>query len=645
MVKLIQSLHILPRWIILLIDLSILAFSLILAYFIRFDFQIERFLTTNISQGLPIFLICNLIAIFLTQSYSGIIRHTGLQDGYRIAYTTTLGVVFTLVINYIYLNMVGSNVIPLGVVTMAYLNSLIFLIGYRILVKYIFSYYKHAVHRKANVVIFGAGKTGQLTKQIFDSDYSVSGRPVAFIEDNPRIVGKVINGIRIFSARNNLDKLMKELKVSELIIATPNLSLERKNEVVDFCLKNNIKVRSIPPADQWIRGELSFNQIKDIKIEDLLGRESIKLDSINIIREIKGKKVFISGSAGSIGAELVRQVLSYHPSSITMFDQAESATFELLNELSIDLGDTAIHPFIGDITDMKRVEDVIRKVQPDIIFHAAAYKHVPLMEDNPLEAAKCNIVGTKYLADLAVKYGVGRFVMISTDKAVNPTSVMGATKRIAEIYVQSLHNYLLEQRGPNTTSFITTRFGNVLGSNGSVIPLFKKQIKKRAPITVTHPNVTRYFMTIPEACQLVLEAGSMGRGGEIYIFDMGKSIKIVDLAKKMVQLSGLELNKDIELKFTGLRPGEKLFEELLNNKENTIPTHHPKIMIANVQKAEYSLIQEYFQQIQEYLELNDEAALVELMKIIVPEYVSNASKFQKFDQRDTTISSSTSKIV
>lgn len=641
MVRLIQSLHILPRWIILLIDIGILAFSLILAYLIRFDFEVERFLDTNFSRGLPIFLICNLLTIFFTQSYAGIIRHTGLQDGYRIAYTTTLGIVFTLVINYIYVSINGSVIIPLGVIIMAYLNSLIFLIGYRILVKYIFSYYKHAVHKKSNVIIFGAGKTGQLTKQIFDSDYSVSGRPVAFIEDNSRIVGKVINGIRIFDARKHLQSLITEMKVSELIIATPNLSLDRKNEIVDFCLKNNIKVRSIPPAENWIRGELSFNQIKDIRIEDLLGRESIQLDSINITREIKGKSVFISGAAGSIGAELVRQMISYQPASVTLFDQAESALFELLNEITDKLGNTQVNPFIGDITDVKRLEEVFERCPPDIIFHAAAYKHVPLMEDNPSEAVKCNIFGTKNIADLAVKHGISKFVMISTDKAVNPTSIMGATKRIAEIYVQSLYDYLAKKSNGRKTLFITTRFGNVLGSNGSVIPLFKKQIKKRSPITITHPDVTRYFMTIPEACQLVLEAGSMGRGGEIYIFDMGKSVKIIDLAKKMVQLSGLELNKDIEIKFTGLRPGEKLFEELLNNQESTLPTHHPKIMIANVQTEEYSLIRTYMDQLFQAMCGKDEDKLVELMKTVVPEYISNASRFEQLDKRNVGVTSPT----
>jgi len=419
--------------------------------------------------------------------------------------------------------------------------------------------------------------------------------------------------------------LRKSLTVKEFIISQPDLSLKRKNQLVDQCLKFNIKIRSIPPAEKWIRGELSYNQIKSINIEDLLGRESIRIDSVNLKRELEGKSVMISGAAGSIGSELARQVILYKPKLVVLLDQAESALFEVINDLSVNSTGVRVVPIIADVTDFSRIELLFDVYRPDIILHAAAYKHVPLMEHNPSEAVRCNVFGTKNIADLAVKFGVEKFVMISTDKAVNPTSVMGASKRIAEIYVQSL-----SIQG-SATSFITTRFGNVLGSNGSVIPLFKKQIEKRQPITVTHPEVTRYFMTIPEACQLVLEAGSMGNGGEIYIFDMGKSIKVVDLAKKMIQLSGLELDRDIEIKYTGLRPGEKLYEELLNTAENTLATHHPKILIAKITSDQSPDLPLYLKRMEEAIRSGEDEHLVKIMKSLVPEYISSVSHFEHLD--------------
>ena len=629
MIKFIQSLHILPRWIILIIDLSILSFSLALAYLLRFDFILEEFALKSIVRGFPIYIGVNLIAIFLTQSYAGIIRHTGLQDGYRIAHTTTLGIILTLVVNYVYLFLFGTTMIPLGVIIISYLASLIFLIGYRILVKYVFSFYSEAVRKKDNVVIFGSAKSAQLTKQIIDSDPKSNVKVVAFLEDDQRKVGKVLNGVKIYDANSTFDRIVREQGVRELIISQANLSLERKNQIVDSCLRYNIKVRSIPPVEKWIRGELSYNQIKSIKIEDLLGRESIVLDSVNVIRELKGKTVLISGAAGSIGSELARQAILYKPVKLVLLDQAESALFEVVNELQV-LNGIQVVPIIGDITESKRMQHLFATHHPNIVLHAAAYKHVPLMEDNPSEAVRCNVFGTKILADLSMQFGVKKFVMISTDKAVNPTSVMGATKRAAEIYVQSISRNN-QQEG---TSFITTRFGNVLGSNGSVIPVFKRQIENRQPVTVTHPEVTRYFMTIPEACQLVLEAGSIGKGGEIYIFDMGKSIKVLNLAKKMIQLSGLEIDKDIEIKFTGLRNGEKLYEELLSNEENTIPTHHPKILIAKINEAPLSEMPLLFQQLEAACFAEEEETLVKILKRMVPEYLSNVSRFEQLDQHE-----------
>jgi len=597
--------------------------------------MIEKFVSSGTIPGFSMFIAANLFAILITQSYAGIIRHTGLQDGYRIAYTTTLGTVITLLVNFVYLYLQESSLIPLGVIIIAYLNALIFLIGYRILVKYVFAFYTDAVTKRKNVAIFGTGKSAQLTKQIIDSDFRSNVKVVAFFEDYSRKTGKVLNGVRIFDASEQFSDVVSKNNIKELILSQAELSLERKNQIVDLCLKHNIKVRSIPPAEKWIRGELSYNQIKSINIEDLLGRESIILDSVNITREIQGKSVMITGAAGSIGSELARQVLGYQPFKLVLVDNAESSLFNLMNEFGTSAGDSS-RPIsvVADITDLTRMKYLFETHKPEIVFHAAAYKHVPLMEDNPSEAVRCNIFGTKNIADLAASFKVEKFVMISTDKAVNPTSVMGASKRITEMYVQSLSE---KKSLKHQTSFVTTRFGNVLGSNGSVIPVFKKQIERREPLTVTHPEVTRYFMTIPEACQLVLEAGSMGNGGEIYIFDMGKSVKVVDLAKKMVQLSGLELGKDIEIRFTGLRNGEKLYEELLNDVENTLPTHHPKIMIGkNSELPTMDILPTLFEQLEDFLGTGDEEKLVKTMKKLVPEYKSSISRFEYLDQEETT---------
>jgi len=381
-----------------------------------------------------------------------------------------------------------------------------------------------------------------------------------------------------------------------------------------------------------VKGELSLNQIKDINIEALLERDSIKLDNFNITEELKGRKLMVTGAAGSIGSEIVRQILYYNPELIILVDQAESDLFEIENELKTKKGTLKIYPIIADITNEQRMDLLFKEFEPQIIFHAAAYKHVPMMEKNPGEAVICNIQGTKILADLSVKYNAEKFVMISTDKAINPSNVMGASKRIAEMYVQSLNNYLAD-KNPDATKFITTRFGNVLGSNGSVIPVFKKQIDQGGPITVTHPDITRYFMTIPEACQLVLEAGAMGEGGEIFVFDMGKSININDLAKKMIRLSGLEIGRDIEIIFTGLRSGEKLYEELLSTHEDTLPTYHHKILISKTREETYDNVKRNIQLLINAAQDNDELKLVGIMKYIVPEFKSNSSKFEVLDKK------------
>ncbi|MCB0540872.1 MAG: polysaccharide biosynthesis protein, partial [Bacteroidetes bacterium] len=438
-------------------------------------------------------------------------------------------------------------------------------------------------------------------------------------------------GLKIYSGSGILG-LLSTVEVDELVISVQNLSISRKNELVDTALKSGVRVLHVPPVNKWIKGELSTRQIQKINIEDLLGRETINLNNYYISQEVSNKRILITGAAGSIGSEIVRQLVGYLPERLVLFDQSESGVFALQQELKeLPLGEIKIEYLVGDITNYERLNSVFDTYKPQLVFHAAAYKHVPMMETNSTEAVLCNVQGTRILAEIAVKNEVDKFVYISTDKAVNPTNVMGASKRIGEMFVQSLNN-LAEKGVYSQTKFVTTRFGNVLGSNGSVIPLFKEQIAKGGPVTVTHPDITRFFMTIPEACQLVLEAAAMGKGGEIFIFDMGKSVKIKDLAEKMIRLSGFEPGSEIEIIFTGLREGEKLFEELLNDKENCINTHHRKIMIAKVIDHPFLKINSAIDEIIQLATDQKEVDMVQKMKKLVPEFISNESKFSKLDK-------------
>ncbi len=626
----IRNLKILPRWVIIALDLTIVAFSCIMGYLLRFNFSTDDIIRNNVFQGTLLYVVCGLVAVLLTNSYKGIIRYTGIQDGARIIYMVVLNTLLVCSIDLAYYYNLHVNIIPYSVVLISSLCSFLFLFNYRLLVKYIFTYYKNAILKKSRVIIFGAGQTGIITRHVIDSTPRM--RIAGYLEDDKNKIGKVLDGAKIYDANSEgLEGILKELNVDELIFTAKDISLERKNEVVDICIRNQVKVRTVPPVEKWVRGELSFNQIKEVNIEDLLGRESIKIKNENVEADIKGKRVLITGAAGSIGSELVRQVLQYNPDALVLVDQAESALYEMERELKLHSGVTKVALYLADITNKERVATIFKDHRPEIIYHAAAYKHVPVMESNPSEAVSCNILGTKIMADLAIEFKATKFVMISTDKAVNPTNVMGCSKRIAEIYVQSLNNYLQAEPIARTI-FVTTRFGNVLGSNGSVIPLFAKQIKMGGPITVTHPEVSRFFMTIPEACQLVIEAGTMGKGGEIFIFDMGRSIKILDLAKKMIRLSGLDPERDMNIVFTGLREGEKLYEELLTKSENTIPTHHQKIMIAKVQEYSYLEINRYVELFNDLINDRNELKMVTLMKELVPEYKSNYSRYEVLDK-------------
>ncbi len=626
---LLKNLRILPRWVIVFIDFSLICISSCLGYLLRFNFDPSELTKHHFLNGVFVFGIAGVSSIFLSGSYKGIIRYTGLQDGVRIFYTVLINLLLVVAFNISFAVTLDAF-IPYPVVVISALASFLFLFNYRLLVKYIFSFYKNAIQKKFRVIIFGAGKTGIITRHVIDSTPRMD--VVGFIEDDVNMAGKLLDGKRIFNGSVDLEKLLIDLDVDELVFTPKNITLERKNEIVDICIRSQVKVRTVPPIEKWSKGQLNFNQIKEINIEDLLERTEIRIDNPQIQHEIAGKKILITGAAGSIGSELVRQMVKFNPQLIILLDQAETPLHDIEREMRAKSNGVKLIAFLADVTNQERMGNIFHDYPPDIVFHAAAYKHVPMMENNPCESISCNVLGTKIMADLSVKYKVQKFVMVSTDKAVNPTNVMGCSKRIAEIYVQSLNNYLELKSEPHT-AFVTTRFGNVLGSNGSVIPIFKEQILQGGPITVTHPEVTRYFMTIPEACQLVIEASVMGNGGEIFIFDMGSSVKISDLAKKMISLSGLKLGKDIDIVFTGLREGEKLYEELLNNSENTVPTHHSRIMIAKVEGYSFEEINRFVDLFNDLIYDKNELKTVALMKELVPEFKSNYSRFEILDTK------------
>jgi FlaA1/EpsC-like NDP-sugar epimerase len=633
-----QKINIVPRWIIFLIDLGICAFAMVFAHLLRYNLSMQSVEWPVLSGNILILVLINSIVFINFKTYAGIIRYTGIQDALRICYAILMT---TSVLFFISLvaNNTGTGSLNFSNVTLIIygLFSFLFLISYRVLVKYVFAYFRNYKMDRKHVIIYGAGQAGFATKRVLEHDATSNVTIVAFLDDDMRKVGKVVDGVKIHHTLD-LQSLAVGQKIDEIILAVFTLPPAKKNELVDYCLDHDIKVLNVPPLDKWINGQFSARQLQTIKIENLLERDPILINNEEIAKQVKGKRVLVTGAAGSIGSEIVRQLLKYTPHSIILLDQAETPLHQL--ELALQEIQTPVRciPYLGDVTNERRMRDLFAQYEPHIVYHAAAYKHVPMMELCPSEAILTNVLGTKIMADLSQKFRVQRFVMVSTDKAVNPTNVMGASKRLAETYVQSLYHGIASQADKDQhTKFITTRFGNVLGSNGSVIIRFKEQIEKGGPVTVTHPNITRFFMTIPEACQLVLEAGSMGSGGEIFVFDMGKPVPIVDLAKKMIRLYGYVPGIDVEIKYTGLRPGEKLYEELLTDAENTLPTYHEKIMIAKVREPRIDAIQEEFGALIELARQKEGTMeLVAKMKHLVPEYVSNNSVFEQLDANRET---------
>jgi len=623
----------LPRWYVLIFDIAVIFFSFFVAYAIRKNFQLAEMRVDVVSVMAAFTTLIYAFFMLTFRSFTGVIRHTGFNEIGRVLKATgaAFGVLLALALVR---NLLSVNVAFLGryaVFVIHFLLAFFVLIGSRLIIKTVFfRLVKSNTRMKRRVIIFGAGSAGMVTRGALMQDMDINYQVVAFVDDNHTKTRKMLDGIPVMLPEDALSHdFVQHCHADMLIIAVQFLGVDRRRELIEKGLELQLEIRVMPPVRDWINGRLSATQLRRARIEELLERPQIKLGVEHVAHALQDKVVLITGAAGSIGSGLVRQVITYKPRMVVLLDQAESALYDLQFELN---NSPELKPFahlveyvVGNVRDQQRMEKLFSTFKPQVVYHAAAYKHVPLMEDNPYESVCVNVLGTRIVADLAVKYRAEKFVMVSTDKAVNPTNVMGATKRIAEIYVQSLGNV--------STQFVTTRFGNVLDSNGSVIPLFRKQIEQGGPITITHPEITRYFMMIPEACSLVLEAGTIGNGNEIFVFDMGNPVKISDLARRMIQLSGLTPDKDIKIEEIGLRPGEKLFEELLCTSENTLPTHHPKIMRARVTLYSRSEVLIQLKELEKALDSNNNFELVAKIKDMVPEFVSNNSMYEALDAK------------
>lgn len=613
------------KWLVLAIDIIIVLITFTISYFIRFNFEPD-FKGSLLLMQLPIIAVISTISFLIIGSHKGIIRHTGLKDANNIV--IGVNIIATLLILII---LIGRKFeisetfnIPLSIIYIHYLLNIVILVSSRFIFKELYKYFVFDLKVTTNVLIYGAGNSGLITSRAIKDDIYNKYKIIGFVDDNHTKSGKNIDMVKVYKPIEIDEEFIERHNIKEIIVSIQKIKPSELREIVNSLLSKSVKVKIVPPVDKWINGDLQVAQIKQVRIEDLLGRQAIKIINPIVKEEIEGKVILITGAAGSIGSEIARQIATYSCRQLVLLDQAESPLYDLQQEFK-KKENLNYKVIIGDVRCETEMNEVFEKYQPSLVYHAAAYKHVPLMENNPSQAIKVNVLGTKNVTELSIKYNVKKFVMISTDKAVNPTNVMGATKRLAELYINCLN-------GRSKTKFITTRFGNVLGSNGSVIPLFKRQIEDGEALTVTHKDITRYFMTIPEACQLVLEAGTMGEGGEIFVFDMGESIKIFDLAKNMIRLSGLEYPDDIDIKIVGLRPGEKIYEELLGDGENTTKTHHNKIMIAKVKNIDCSMIKPKIIDICSKIDKVSKIELVSKVKEIIPEYISNNSEYEVLDK-------------
>jgi FlaA1/EpsC-like NDP-sugar epimerase len=632
------KIHILPRWLVFLLDLFLVCICLLVSRLIKLNFRWPA-VDTGLRLMMGIVLVLNATLFYIFKSYAGIIRYTNLEDAQRLVMVNAISSFCYLALNTFILH--SGNFFTQQIVAINFFVTTFAIISYRLGVRYCFNFYKSISSGekivKKKVIVYDTTADGIHIKKIMNSLPGGDMEVVAFLDDSFSTAGKQLEGLPIYSTSEGSIAKLKNDGVELLILANKHIEKGKLNRLVDACLLHEIRIQQVPAVSDWLNDKLDTRQLENVNIEDLLEREVIKIHNEAIYSELKGKKILVTGAAGSIGSELVRQLVHYRPSLIILCDKAETPMHEFHLELQEKYKGANIKAYLGDIKDRQRMEHLFEVYNPQIVFHAAAYKHVPLMEDHPSIAVLNNVLGTKILAELSVANDVEKFVMISTDKAVNPTNIMGASKRIAEIFTQSFYNSFvkdLDKKSGAThpvTKFVTTRFGNVLGSNGSVIPRFKKQVEKGGPVTVTDPEITRYFMTIPEACILVIEAGVMGQGGEIFVFDMGKPVKIADLARKVIRLAGKIPDVDIKIIYTGLRPGEKLFEELLSNAETSRPTYHEKIMIADVRQYDFEVISKRVDKLIACARQHYTLETVFLMKELVPEFVSNNAAYDKIN--------------
>ncbi|WP_286496610.1 nucleoside-diphosphate sugar epimerase/dehydratase [Empedobacter sp. 189-2] len=624
-----------------MIDILIVLVSYIVSNFILNSF-LDTFSVERLFYKLPFITFVYALCFIYFKTYKGVVKKTGLKDAENVFVSNATAFLILFFISFVFRQITEQNLpdtsglmyvfrMSYSVIFVHLFITTVIMVIARLYYKWIYDYFFSKNKAVQRILIYGAGDSGLITRDILQNDTQFNYKVIGFIDDNTSKVGTFIDGVKIYSIHDITEKFIDRNDITEVIISIQNIKTNQLLKLSKSVEDLPVKIKIIPPISNWIDGTYKPAQIKQLKIEDLLGRESIQLNNPIINKEIKGKIVLVTGAAGSIGSEISRQIAMMDFDQLILIDHAESALYDIQQYLKNDLSEdkqNRIDYIVSSVRDRKRMLSLFDKYRPQIIFHAAAYKHVPLMEKFPYEAINTNVYGTKIVADLANDFGAEKFVMVSTDKAVNPTNVMGATKRVAEIYVNCINE-------KSKTNYIVTRFGNVLGSNGSVIPLFKRQLEHGGPLTVTHPDITRFFMTIPEACQLVLEAAIMGKGGEIFVFDMGESIKIIDLAKRMIRLSGYKYPEEIDIKIVGLRPGEKIYEELLANGENTVKTHHEKIMIAKVNTAKCQNNKQLIEELcimSSTIEKHEQVLeLVAKIKEIVPEFISQNSEFEKLD--------------